>query len=59
MSETYEALRLRCGHSQSKAAKAKPGAAAPKTGVEKAAELTLKCRGNLENGLKQFVRLNA
>jgi len=52
--EEYARLRRRCDHQPKPETSGTPGG---KTGVEKAAELTLEYKRKLENGVTQFARL--
>ena len=54
MCEEYARLRRRCDHQPKPETSGTPGG---KTGVEKAAELTLEYKRKLENGVTQFARL--
>ena len=57
LSSKYEAVRLCCNHSEAQS-RSKGQHETGKSGIEKAAELVLRYRHNLENGVKQFVQLN-
>jgi hypothetical protein len=55
LSQKYEQLRAEYGQRHNESlVEARPG----KSAIEKAADLTLEYKDNLENGVKQFVRLN-
>ena len=55
----FEGLRSRCDHRGGQEASTSSTGPAARTGVEKAAELVLEYKRNLENGLRQFVALNS